>query len=230
MPDRLQRVAGLILALMTGPLLLALGLAVRLETPGPALYKARRVGPGGRPFECLKLRTMRADRAEAGPGVTGGRDTRVTRVGGLLRRLRLDELPQLWNVAKGEMRFVGPRPEDPRYVDLTLPLHRQVFTAPPGIAGLTQLVYADEGRLLDRRRRPRPLLSRHDPATQAGHRRRLPPAPLRQARPVDSGSNAASAPGPHDQPAGRGRELDRGAGRWVASSSAAATSSSTTWP
>ncbi len=154
MPDRLQRVAGLILALMTGPLLLALGLAVRLETPGPALYKARRVGPGGRPFECLKLRTMRADRAEAGPGVTGGRDTRVTRVGGLLRRLRLDELPQLWNVAKGEMRFVGPRPEDPRYVDLTLPLHRQVFTAPPGIAGLTQLVYADEGRLLDRREDP----------------------------------------------------------------------------
>jgi lipopolysaccharide/colanic/teichoic acid biosynthesis glycosyltransferase len=81
--------------------------------------------------------------------VTTGRDARVTRVGGLLRRFRLDELPQLWNVARGQMRLVGPRPEDPRYVDFDLPLHCEVFTEPPGIAGLTQLVYADEGRLLD---------------------------------------------------------------------------------
>jgi lipopolysaccharide/colanic/teichoic acid biosynthesis glycosyltransferase len=70
-------------------------------------------------------------------------------VGGLLRRFRLDELPQLWNVVAGQMRLVGPRPEDPRYVDLDLPLHREVFTARPGITGLTQLVYHDEGRLLD---------------------------------------------------------------------------------
>jgi lipopolysaccharide/colanic/teichoic acid biosynthesis glycosyltransferase len=92
---------------------------------------------------------MRADRSEAGPGVTTGRDARVTRIGGLLRRFRLDELPQLWNVAMGQMRLVGPRPEDPRYVDFDRPLHCEVFTEPPGIAGLTQLVYADEGRLLD---------------------------------------------------------------------------------
>jgi lipopolysaccharide/colanic/teichoic acid biosynthesis glycosyltransferase len=149
MPDPLQRVAGLVLAVVTGPLLIALGLAVRLETPGPAIYRASRMGRGGRPFECLKLRTMRANRSEAGPGVTTGRDARVTRVGGLLRRFRLDELPQLWNVAGGQMRLVGPRPEDPRYVDLSRPLHREVFTAPPGIAGLTQLVYAGEGRFLD---------------------------------------------------------------------------------
>jgi lipopolysaccharide/colanic/teichoic acid biosynthesis glycosyltransferase len=149
MPDPLQRVAGLILAVMTGPLLIALGLAVRLETRGPVIFRASRMGRGGRPFDCLKLRTMRANRSEAGPGVTTGRDARVTRVGGLLRRFRLDELPQIWNVARGQMRFVGPRPEDPRYVDFDLPLHCEVFTAPPGIAGLTQLVYADEGRLLD---------------------------------------------------------------------------------
>ena len=92
---------------------------------------------------------MQANRTEAGPGVTTGGDARITRVGRLLRRFRLDELPQLWNVAKGQMRFVGPRPEDPRYVDLTVPLHREVFTAPPGIAGLTQLIYADETRLLE---------------------------------------------------------------------------------
>ncbi len=149
MPDPIQRVAGLILALMTGPLLIALGLAVRMETRGPVIFRASRMGRGGRPFDCLKLRTMRANRSEAGPGVTTGRDARVTRVGGLLRRFRLDELPQLWNVARGQMRLVGPRPEDPRYVDFDLPLHCEVFTEPPGIAGLTQLVYADEGRLLD---------------------------------------------------------------------------------
>jgi lipopolysaccharide/colanic/teichoic acid biosynthesis glycosyltransferase len=149
MPDPVQRVAGLILAVMTGPLLIALGLAVRMETRGPVIFRASRMGRGGRPFDCLKLRTMRANRSEAGPGVTSGRDARVTRVGGLLRRFRLDELPQLWNVARGQMRLVGPRPEDPRYVDFDLPLHCEVFTEPPGIAGLTQLVYADEGRLLD---------------------------------------------------------------------------------
>jgi lipopolysaccharide/colanic/teichoic acid biosynthesis glycosyltransferase len=149
MPDPVQRVAGLVLAVVTGPLLIALGLAVRLETPGPAIFRASRMGRGGRPFECLKLRTMRANRSEAGPGVTTDSDARVTRVGGLLRRFRLDELPQLWNVARGQMRLVGPRPEDPRYVDLSRPLHREVFTAPPGLAGLTQLVYAHEGSFLD---------------------------------------------------------------------------------
>lgn len=149
MPDTFQRVAGLVLAILTGPLLLALGLAVRLETSGPILFRAERMGSGGRPFKCLKLRTMRANRLDQGPGVTTGRDDRVTRVGGFLRRFRLDELPQLWNVAGGQMRLVGPRPEDPRFVDMDRPLHREVFTATPGIAGLTQLVYHDEGRLFD---------------------------------------------------------------------------------
>ena len=149
MPDPLQRGIGAVLAVLTAPLILALGLAVRLETPGPALIRAERVGAGGRTFRCLKLRTMGANRSDHGPKVTAGRDPRVTRVGGLLRRFRLDELPQLWNVARGEMRLVGPRPEDPRFVDLGLPHHREVFTATPGIAGLTQLVYHDEGHLLD---------------------------------------------------------------------------------
>jgi lipopolysaccharide/colanic/teichoic acid biosynthesis glycosyltransferase len=154
MPDPVQRSIGAVLAILTAPLILALGLAVRLETPGSALIRAERVGTGGRAFRCLKLRTMGANRADHGPKVTAGRDPRVTRVGRVLRRLRLDELPQLWNVARGEMRLVGPRPEDPRFVDLGLPHHREVFTATPGIAGLTQLVYHDEGHLLDGARDP----------------------------------------------------------------------------
>jgi lipopolysaccharide/colanic/teichoic acid biosynthesis glycosyltransferase len=148
-PDPVQRAIGLVLLVLTGPLLIALAIAVRLETRGPALFRASRMGPGGHPFECLKLRTMRANRSDQGPGVTSGSDSRITRIGGLLRRFRLDELPQLWNVVRGQMRLVGPRPEDPRYVDFDLPYHSEVFTARPGIAGLTQLVYADEGKLLE---------------------------------------------------------------------------------
>jgi lipopolysaccharide/colanic/teichoic acid biosynthesis glycosyltransferase len=148
MPDPIQRMVGLVLAIMTGPLLVALGLAVRLETRGPALFRADRVGRNGRTFTCLKVRTMRAGRSDGGPGVTTGNDARITRIGGMLRHFRLDELPQLWNVAGGQMRLVGPRPEDPRFVDLTRPLHHEVFTATPGITGLTQLVYHDEARLL----------------------------------------------------------------------------------
>ena len=95
---------------------------------------------------CLKIRTMSAN--SGGSAVTGQEDSRVTRVGRILRRSRLDELPQLWNVARGEMLLVGPRPEDPRFVDLTDPLHHEVFTAMPGITGAAQLAYLDEADML----------------------------------------------------------------------------------
>jgi lipopolysaccharide/colanic/teichoic acid biosynthesis glycosyltransferase len=86
--------------------------------------------------------------AAAGPGITAAGDRRVTRLGRLLRRTKLDELPQLWNVVRGDMALVGPRPEDPRYVDLSDPLHATVFGALPGITGPTALAYRDEERLL----------------------------------------------------------------------------------
>jgi lipopolysaccharide/colanic/teichoic acid biosynthesis glycosyltransferase len=84
-----------------------------------------------------------------GPAITARADARITRAGSTIRRLRLDELPQLWNVARGDMLLVGPRPEDPRFVDLNDPVHRRVFTAIPGITGLTQLAYVNEADLLD---------------------------------------------------------------------------------
>jgi lipopolysaccharide/colanic/teichoic acid biosynthesis glycosyltransferase len=146
MPAVLQRVLALIGIIGTAPLNAALGVAIRLDTPGPVLFRSIRVGRGGRPFVCLKLRTMRAD--SAGSAITGRGDARVTRVGQILRRSRLDELPQLWNVARGEMLLVGPRPEDPRFVDLTDPLHHEVFTAMPGITGAAQLAYLDEAEML----------------------------------------------------------------------------------
>lgn len=113
---------------------------------GPFLFRAKRVGEGGRLITVLKVRTMIAD-AQGSAVATAG-DQRVTPVGRTLRRYRLDELPQLINVVKGEMSMVGPRPEDPAFVDLSKPDHQRVFTARPGITGLAQLTFHDEAKLL----------------------------------------------------------------------------------
>jgi len=149
MPDALQRVIGLIGAALTLPIVAALGVAVRLDSRGPAIFRAIRVGEAGRPFTCYKLRTMNWLPSESGAEITVAGDPRVTRLGAVLRRTRLDELPQLWNVVLGQMRLVGPRPESPRFVDFSDPLHAQVFRSRPGITGLTQLAFADEIHLLD---------------------------------------------------------------------------------
>src|SRR5574340_437572 len=146
MPDTLQRLIAVVWAGLTLPLLGALGLAVRLDSPGPAIYAGRRVGEGGRIFTCHKLRTMRAGPPAGGPGeaITLADDPRVTHLGRLLRRTRLDELPQLWDVARGDMRLVGPRPEAPAFVDLDDPLQQEVVRGRPGITGLAQLLHLDE--------------------------------------------------------------------------------------
>lgn len=147
MPYPIQRVVALVGLVVLGPLILGLALAVRLTSPGPAWHRASRVRPGGT-FTLYKLRSMRADAYAVGPGVTAEGDPRVTRVGRLLRRTKLDELPQLWNVVRGDMALVGPRPEDPRYVDPGDPLHALVFNALPGITGPTALAYRDEEAIL----------------------------------------------------------------------------------
>mgnify|MGYP001462587166 CR=1 FL=1 len=104
--------------LLLCPLLLAVALWVRLDSPGPALFRQQRVGRGGRPFHIYKFRTMRLDAEAAGPQITVGADARITRAGAWLRRAKVDELPQLLNVLRGDMSVVGPRPEVPRYVAL----------------------------------------------------------------------------------------------------------------
>src|SRR5438309_745333 len=130
----------------TSPIVLAAALAVKLESPGPAFYAGTRVGRGGRPFRILKLRTMQA--RHGGPSVTAGDDPRITRVGRVLRRSKLDELPQLLNVLRGEMSLVGPRPEDPRYVAHYTPDQREVLAVRPGMTGPTVLAFIDEEELL----------------------------------------------------------------------------------
>ncbi len=147
MPDQLQRLLGLVGSIISLPLVAILAVAVRLDSPGPAVHRAIRIGREGTPFVCYKLRTMRLHDG-TGPAVTAEGDPRISRFGRVLRRFRLDELPQLWNVARGEMRLVGPRPEAPAFVDAGSPLHRRVLSAAPGITGLTQLAYVDEAMML----------------------------------------------------------------------------------
>ena len=130
------------------PLALVLAVLVKASDGGPVFYRQRRVGLGGRPFDILKFRTMVVDAERLGPSVTKDHDPRITRLGRLLRRGKLDELPQLWNVLAGEMSFVGPRPEVPRYVERYTPEQRVILSFKPGITDLATLVFRDEETLL----------------------------------------------------------------------------------
>ncbi len=134
--------AGLILVF---PVLAVAAVAVVADSAGSPFFRQERVGRGGRRFLLWKLRTMRgAD----GPEVTAAGDARVTRVGRFLRRFKLDELPQLWNVLKGEMSFVGPRPEVPRLVDFMSENWRSVLRVRPGITDPVALALKDEEAIL----------------------------------------------------------------------------------
>ena len=150
-PRPASRVLDLVLGIVglgvAGPFVAGAAIAMRASGDrGPLMYRARRVGQGGRDITVYKLRTMRV--AAAGLPITSGDDERITPVGRVLRRFKLDELPQFLNVVRGEMSVVGPRPEDPSYVDWSDPLHRFVFSARPGITGPSQIAFRHEERLL----------------------------------------------------------------------------------
>lgn len=143
-------VAALCGVVLLAPLLLLIALWIKWDSPGPALYRQQRVGRGGALFTIYKFRTMHA-RANAGPEITVGADPRVTHAGALLRRYKLDELPQLFNVINGSMSLVGPRPEVPRYVaHYPEPLRRIVLSVAPGITDWASIMYKDENAVLAR--------------------------------------------------------------------------------
>ena len=135
-------IAGLLMAV---PLMGAAAAAIWLEDGGPVFFRQTRVGRWGERFSLLKLRSMRS---AAGPLLTSAGDQRVTRVGRLLRYYKLDELPQLWNVVRGDMSLVGPRPEVPAYVDMGDEAWQQVLRYRPGITDLATLVYRNEEQIL----------------------------------------------------------------------------------
>jgi len=129
------------------PLLILTALLVKLDSPGPVLFKQQRMGTGFRPFWIYKFRTMRKS-LEQGPNITIGNDPRITGIGRLLRQTKIDELPQLINILRGEMSFVGPRPELPQYVQLYRNEYQQILTVRPGLTDLASLKYRDEAALL----------------------------------------------------------------------------------
>lgn len=130
------------------PLWLAVAIAIKLDSPGPVFYRGQRVGKDGKLFAIYKFRTMVVDAPNRGPGITHGADPRITRVGRFLRKLKIDEMPQLINVLKGEMSIVGPRPEDPRYVAHYTPEQRRVLSVRPGMASPAFIKYRYEEELL----------------------------------------------------------------------------------
>ena len=134
--------------LVLWPLFLVIAAAIRLDDPGPVFYRQVRVGRGGKPFRIFKFRSMIVNADKKGLAITVGRDSRITRVGALLRRTKLDELAQLINVFTGEMSFVGPRPEVEQYVKLYTPYQRQVLLVRPGITDYASIAYRNENDLL----------------------------------------------------------------------------------
>jgi lipopolysaccharide/colanic/teichoic acid biosynthesis glycosyltransferase len=130
------------------PALGAIALIIKWTSPGPVFYVSDRVGKYGTFFRLYKFRTMVMDAHKLGPAVTGAQDRRITPVGRWLRRAKLDELPQLINVLKGDMSLVGPRPEDPRYVQFYTAEQRRVLDLRPGITSPASIAYRHEETIL----------------------------------------------------------------------------------
>jgi len=134
--------------MVLSPLMILVALLIKIDSRGPVFFKQERVGKDFQPFSIYKFRTMVVDAERKGSLVTVGDDPRVTRAGHFLRKAKLDELPQLINVLKGDMSLVGPRPEVPRYVELFHRDYEEILTVRPGITDLASLKYRDESGIL----------------------------------------------------------------------------------
>lgn len=136
-----------ILLAAVAPLVLLIAAAIKLDSRGPVLYRVRRAGYRGEPLMMLKFRKMH--HGAVGVPLTANGDARLTRVGTVLHRTRLDELPQFWDVLRGRMSIIGPRPEDPAFVALHAAAYARILEVRPGITGVSQLAFAEEHKILD---------------------------------------------------------------------------------
>lgn len=135
--------------ILLSPLFLIMAIWIKADSPGPVFYRQTRVGRGNRDFRLFKFRSMKVGADKKGLITVGGRDPRVTRSGYYIRKYKLDELPQLINVFKGDMSLVGPRPEVRKYVDLYTPEQLHVLDVRPGITDLASIRYRNENELLE---------------------------------------------------------------------------------
>ena len=144
MRTAMHRALALIGAFLSLPIVVMTAILIKLESRGPILYKQERVGKNGRPFKVMKFRSMRVDAEKDGPVWAKSDDQRMTRVGRVIRKIRVDEIPQFWNILRGEMNFVGPRPERPHFVAqlaAEIPYYEQRHLIAPGLTGWAQINY-----------------------------------------------------------------------------------------
>lgn len=140
--------------IVLSPFLLFVAIRIKMGSDGPVFFKQIRVGEKGKEFKILKFRTMVVDAEKLGRQITVGNDNRITKIGAFLRKYKIDELPQLINVFKGDMSLVGPRPEVPRYVNMYTDEQRKVLDVKPGITDLASIRYRDENELLGKAENP----------------------------------------------------------------------------
>lgn len=149
--DFLLSLAGVIIL---SPIFIIVSIAIKIDSKGNVLFLQKRVGRYGKEFNIYKFRTMVTDAEKLGKQITVGKDNRITKVGAFLRKFKVDELPQLFNVLKGDMSLVGPRPEVPKYVDLYTDEQKKVLNVRPGITDMASLRYKDENDILGKVENP----------------------------------------------------------------------------
>lgn len=147
-------IASFIGIIILSPILILVSIAIKMDSKGDVFFKQVRVGKNGVKFNILKFRTMVVDAESLGKQITVGKDTRITKVGSALRKVKIDELPQLINVFKGDMSLVGPRPEVPKYVEMYNREQRRVLNVRPGITDIASLRYKDENDILGKVENP----------------------------------------------------------------------------
>jgi len=147
--------------ILLSPLMLLAALAIKLDSPGPIMFRQKRIGKGFRPFLIYKFRTMVQGASDRRRSLTVGDDPRITSSGRFLRRTKIDEIPQLINVLKGDMSFVGPRPEVPEFVELFREDYEETLTVRPGITDLASVKYRDEAAVLGHCNNPQEEYLRH---------------------------------------------------------------------
>ncbi|MGH9927588.1 MAG: exopolysaccharide biosynthesis polyprenyl glycosylphosphotransferase, partial [Pyrinomonadaceae bacterium] len=151
-----HRIVALVGGLLSLPIAIGTAILIKLDSRGPILYKQERVGKNGSAFTVMKFRSMRTDAEQAGPVWASEDDDRTTRVGKFIRKLRIDELPQFWNILRGEMDFVGPRPERPHFVSQLaeeIPYYEQRHLIAPGLTGWAQIKYPYGASIEDARQK-----------------------------------------------------------------------------